>query len=114
MPINIKFYERSNGRVPVKDEIDKLDNVVRAEIIACLKNIEIKGFDANGVEFRQIDGKLWEIKIKTRGGGYRIFYTMLIVDVMVLLHTYKKETQKAPKNEIEIAIKRMKDALNNK
>ena len=112
--MQIKFYEKSNGRIPVKDEISKLDNVVKAEIVACLKNVEVRGLDANGVEFRQIDGKLWEIKLKTRGGGYRIFYTMLVVDVMVLLHIYKKETQKAPKKEIEIAIKRMKDILNNK
>ena len=109
--MNIKFYKKTNGRIPVKEEIDSLDNITKAELIASLKNIEIKGFDANGVEFRQIDGKLWEIKIKTRGAGYRIFYTMLMTDAMVLLHIYKKETQKAPQKEIEIAIKRMKDVL---
>lgn len=31
---------------------------------------------------------------------------------MILLHSYKKQSQKAPKNELEIAFKRLKDIIN--
>jgi len=57
--------------------------------------------------------KYREIKIRTQGGGYRFFYITLKKDTMVLLHAYKKQSQKAPKNEIEIALKRLKEVLND-
>ena len=54
-----------------------------------------------------IEGKLWELKI-TR---HRIFYVLIVGPVMVLLHAYKKQGQKAPPRELEVARKRMKGVL---
>lgn len=80
-------------------------------IFACLKNIEELGLDCPRVQFRQIKGKLWEIKIKTMHSNYRIFYVAIKSSIMVLLHMYQKQSQKAPKKELEIAIKRMLEVL---
>jgi phage-related protein len=48
---------------------------------------------------------MWEIKISSASGGYRIFYIGLKTNTntMVLLHAYKKQSQKAPKKEIDTA-----------
>jgi phage-related protein len=48
---------------------------------------------------------MWEIKIRSASGGYRIFYIGLKTNTntMVLLHAYKKQSQKAPKKEIDTA-----------
>jgi phage-related protein len=70
------------------------------------------GFDSPRVEFRQIEGKLWEIKIKLSSGGHRIFYLSLGKKKMTLLHAYKKQSQKAPSKEIEIAKTRMQEVMN--
>ena len=72
-----------------------------------LEQIEQHGFDAVRVQFRQIEGKLWEIKISS----HRVFYVMIESEEMILLHSYKKQSQKLPKKEKEIAIKRMKEIL---
>jgi phage-related protein len=85
----------------------------RARILACLKSIEEFGFDCPRVQFRQIKGSLWEIKIKTQSGGFRIFYVTVHSKTLVLLHAYKKQSQKAPKKEIEIAERRMIEVLND-
>lgn len=77
-----------------------------------MQDIERNNFNATRCEFRQIDGKLWEIKIKLPNTGYRIFYTIIEINLMILLHSYKKQSQKAPKNELEIAFKRLKDIIN--
>jgi phage-related protein len=77
------------------------------------KKYEELGFDCPRVDFRQISSKLWEIKIKAPGAGYRIFYVTLRKNVLVLLHAYKKQSQKAPKKEIAIAEKRLIEVLNN-
>lgn len=45
--------------------------------------------------------------------GYRIFYVTIKQSLTILLHAYKKQSQKAPKKEIEIAEKRMLEVLEN-
>ena len=55
--------------------------------------------------------KLWEIKIRAVKSGYRIFYVTVQKETLVLLHAYKKQSQKAPIKEIEIAEKRLLEVL---
>ena len=107
------FYQKRSGRVPVEEFIEKLHYKDRAKIAACLKSVEDLGFDSPRVQFRQIRGRLWEIKIKSYSGGYRIFYVSIGADNIVLLHAYKKQTKKAPLKEIDIAEKRMWEVTNN-
>lgn len=78
-----------------------------------MKSVEDLGFDCPRVNFRQIKGALWEIKISTQSAGLRIFYVTVRGGTLVLLHAYKKQSQKAPGKEIDIADKRMLEVLNN-
>lgn len=105
--MKIKFYRKNSGKQPVITFLDKLPAEESARIVACLQNVEKLGFDSPRVSFRQIRGSLWEIKIKTHRSGYRLFYVCLRGEHMVLLHAYKKQSQKAPKKEIELAEKRL-------
>lgn len=92
---------------PVKDFLDKLPRQQQAEIDAVLEDLQNYGLDAPLVSMRQIQGKLWEIRIAQA----RIFYAMIERDTMVLLHAYKKQSQKAPRYEIEKALRRMRELL---
>lgn len=76
-------------------------------MLAAIESIREFGLEGSGVVFKHITGKLWEIKISAQ----RVFYVVISGPEMVLLHAYKKESQKAPKNEIETAYRRMKDVL---
>jgi len=111
--MKIVFYTNARKTRPVYDFITKLAVKDRAKILACLSNIEALGFDSPRVQFRQIHGALWEIKIKTQSSGYRLFYVAIGSCTLVLLHAYKKQSQKAPKKEIEKAEKRMLEVINN-
>ena len=75
--------------------------------MAALDQIERHGFDAVRVQFRQIEGKLWEIRIS----AHRVFYVLIEREEMVLLHAYRKQGQKLPLKEREVAMKRMKELL---
>lgn len=110
--MRIIFYKPSKSS-PVSDFIKKLQSKDRLRILGCLKNIEELGFDCPRVQFRQIKGKLWEIKINTVSAGYRIFYVTIKQSVMILLHAYKKQSRKTPKKEIEMAERRMLEVINN-
>jgi len=114
--MEIVFYIKKNtNKCPVKEFIEKLQAKDRAKILACLKNVEELGFDCPRVQFRQIQGQLWEIKIRSASSGFRIFYVSMKkkINILVLLHAYKKQSQKAPKKEIEIAEQRMFEVLDN-
>ena len=111
--MRVVVYTRSNNKSPVKDFINKLGATDRARLLACLKNVEDLGLDSPRVQFRQIRGHLWEIKIRLQSTGVRLFYVVLKAKTLVLLHGYKKQSQKAPKKEIETAEKRMLEVLKN-
>jgi len=110
--MEVLFYQTAHGRAPVKTELDALPKKAQAHAYELLDGIETYGLNAPRVIFRQIRGKLWEIKIKLPGvGDYRIFYCMIQKDTMLLLNAFSKKTQKAPKQHIEVALKRMADAM---
>ena len=89
------------------DYINGLAKPERARVLEALDQIERRGLAAIRVQFRQIEGKLWEIKI----GSHRVFYVMIDGEEMVLLHAYKKQQQKLPIKERETALRRMKELL---
>jgi phage-related protein len=105
--VKVSFLRTASGRSPVLDYIQGLDKAERARVLAALDQIERYGFDAVRMQFRQIEGKLWEIKITM----HRVFYVVIEQGEMVLLHAYKKQGQRMPLREREVARKRMKELL---
>jgi len=109
--VQVLFYQTASGRSPVADELDDLPTRASAHAYELLEGIEQHGLSAPRVIFRQLEGKLWEIKMNLPGtGGYRIFYCMVQKETMLLLHAYAKKSQKAPKRELETAWHRLFDA----
>ncbi len=62
--MKVAFFSSNSGRCYVEDFIDDLSVSDKAAVIAVLKDIETYGLSAVGCQFRQKEGKLWEIKIK--------------------------------------------------
>jgi phage-related protein len=56
---------------------------------------------------RRIKGKLWELQ----PGNMRFFYFIYIEQRFVILHRYRKQSQKAPQQEVDLAMKRMKELM---
>ena len=106
--MRIEFYQTARGRSPVVDYIQELPLEERALVDAVLDDIGTHGLKAPLVSMRQIEGKLWELRIPPRT---RIFYVMIEGTRMILLHAYKKQSQKAPPREIETARRRMAEFI---
>ena len=109
--MRISFHRSSSGKSYIEGFLNKLSVEDRSAILAVFQDIRDYGLSAIGCQFRQLEGKLWEIKIRSFGGGYRFFYVMLERDHMYVLHSYKKQGQKAPKLELELAQKRLKEVI---
>jgi phage-related protein len=105
--MDVRYYQSPGGGKPVEDYLDALPEDERARVAAVLADIATNDLDGSTAVTRQIEGKLWELKISR----HRVFYVVIIGPVMVLLHAYKKQSQKAPRHEIEVAMARMKRVL---
>ena len=109
--MDILFYKTNSGRAPVTRFIDEQPLRDQASILAVLHEVEVEGFQAKGAIFRQLDGKLWEIKIKAPSGGYRLLYVLVHSTKMMILHAFQKKTQKTPPIELALAKKRLMEVL---
>jgi phage-related protein len=105
--VRVTFFKTGSGRSPVLEYILDLAKPERARLLEALDQIEHYGFKATRMQFRQIEGKLWEIK----ASAHRVLYVVIDRDEMVLLHAYKKQGQKLPLKERDIAIHRMRELL---
>ncbi len=110
--MKVIFYKNPSGRSPVQDFIEGLPKSEYADFYEVRRGVEKWGLAFSEVEFRQLQGKLWKIKFRTKGGRYRIAYMLVEAEVMVWLHIFKKTRQKTHSNDLKTAIKRMKEVIN--
>ncbi len=109
--MKVAFYISASGRQPVEEFITSLPKADQARFRDVFNGIQTYGLNCPRVQFRQLRGKLWEIKFSTSSGGYRIAYVLLQKDLMIWLHVFKKTTQKTTLQDLEIAEKRMKEII---
>lgn len=110
--MKVTFAASSSGKSYFERFIANLSVGDRATVLAVFQDIVEYGLQAKGCGFRQIEGKLWEVKIRTSTGGSRFFYILLNQNHMHVLHSYKKQGQKAPKKELDLARKRLREVAN--
>ena len=103
----IGFYEDRRGRSPVVEFMNRLPAKDRAKINNALRLLENYGTALGMPHARPIEGRLWEL----RPGGVRLFYFVYTSRQFVLLHGYRKQSQKAPDREIALAKRRMEELL---
>ncbi len=58
---------------------------------------------------KHLEGALWEMRMKGRSGIARAVYVTAVGRRVVVVHIFEKKTQKTPRREIEIALKRAKE-----
>jgi phage-related protein len=102
---SIFFYKDRRGKCPPLDFIEGLPVIEQAKIRNALRLLQEFGKNLGMPHGKPIQGKLWEL----RPGGIRLFYFAYIEKQFVILHGYRKQSQKAPGREIEIALKRMEE-----
>ncbi len=105
---DIKFYENNRGDECVKDFIRNQDNITKAKVARIIDLLTIYGPNLGLPYSRNMKNGLYELRIMGKS-SIRIFYIFMIEKKIILLHGFKKKSQKTPKNEIEIARKRQKE-----
>ena len=113
----IEIYEDKKGQSQIMDWIKELDRNPTKENKSTLKKLyyQIERLEYDGTFVgeplvKQIEGKLWEL----RPIPNRVFFATLEDNQLILLHQFRKKTQKTPKKELELAEKLKQEYLNKK
>jgi phage-related protein len=59
------------------------------------------------VSLRQLEGKLWEIRV----GRHRVAYVVVTGPEIVLLHAFKKQGRRTSRDDLDVARRRAKEIL---
>jgi phage-related protein len=103
----IRFYEDRRGKSPVLDYIASLPAKDRAKISNMLELLKEFGTSLGMPHARRIEGSLWEL----RPGENRFFYFLLTGRQFVILHGFRKKSMRTPEKEIQTALRRMNELL---
>ena len=107
--MKVVFYLSDNGRSPVETELAKLDRANRSKVFSLMKILENQGLNMQEPHVKSLGKGLLELRISIHPGQYRVVYFVFERDTAVMLHSFKKKTQKTPKKDLDLAMKRMKN-----
>ena len=115
----IEFYETKDGKCPTWDFLEALRlkaptnkdaRIQHKQASLYIELLQQNGTHMNAEITKHLDDGIWEL----RPGNNRVFYFFYQNDTYVLLHQFRKKSQKTPKREIEKAKTERNDYLRRK
>lgn len=102
-------YESVNGDKPVEEFIKSLEEKAQIKVARTLDYLEEFGLEGGHSNIKKLTGTLlWELRI-LESDSIRIFYVTITGKIFLLLHGFKKKSQRTSKQETNIAQKRLKE-----
>ena len=94
----------------IKGLLDDLPRDIRASFERIAGLIRTNGLEQVHEPYvKHLEGPLWEMRLSGRSGIARAVYVTAIGKRVVVVHVFGKKTQKTPRREIVIALKRAKE-----
>lgn len=106
--IEVRFFMTEGGDEPVREWLKNLPKEDRATIGEDIRTVQF-GWPLGMPLVRKLEPDLWEVRVDVTDGIGRVFFTMSD-NMMLLLHGFKKKSQKTPQGELELARQRLKKA----
>jgi phage-related protein len=95
----------------VQAALSALPRDIRATFERIVRLIQEHGLERVREPYvKHLEGRLWEMRMKGKDGIARAAYVTATGRRVVVVHVFVKKTQKTPRREIEIALRRAKDA----
>ena len=103
------IYYDENNKSPVVEFIQNQNAQEQAKILREIDLLEEFGLFLGMPHIRKIKSikNIWELRIKHSSILFRILFFTIKDGKFVLLHGFRKKTNKTPKKELNIAFKRM-------
>ena len=103
---SVEFYVDARGNSPVLEFLGALSEADRAKVARVLAFVREFGPLLRMPHVRRV-GELWEL----RPGAIRLFYFRHTARRFVILHGFRKKTQRTPRKEMALARRRLADFL---
>lgn len=108
MEFEVTFYKDNSDNNPIEEfllELEKSNKELVARTRQGIEKLRNRFYHKEPLS-KYIEPGLWEIRIKAED-VLRILYTFRKGQIIILLHVFIKKQQKTPRNELEIARKRL-------
>ena len=116
---NIDFYETSDGYSDIQDFLESLRakassvkdaRIQYGQVARCIELLQENGTNLPAQIAKHLDDEIWEL----RPGDNRVLFFYFDHGTYVLLHHFRKKTQKTPPRELARAKSEMKDYIARK
>jgi phage-related protein len=96
----------------VRAALDALPDDIGAAFLRIAQMIQSHGLERMREPYvKHLEGPVWEMRMKGKDGIARAAYITATGRRVVVVHVFVKKTQKTPRREIAIALKRAKEFL---
>lgn len=94
----------------VREELEILPVDIRASFLRISRLIETYGLDrVHEPYIKHLEGRLWEMRMRGADGIFRAAYVTAVGRRVVVVRVFPKKTQKTPRREIELALRRARE-----
>ena len=105
------FYESADGKSPVEDFIESLDDRAQDRFILKKQLLQNLGPQLRYPHTDHIEEGIFELRFKGGVGQVRVLFFFFYGKRIIFSHGFVKKTEKTPRMEIEIARRRKNDFL---
>ena len=103
------YYTSESHDNPVQLFLDNLESREQSKILRILQYIREYGLISVLPHVKKLSGlPVWEIRVLGRD-SIRVLYVVPTELTVLVLHGFRKKTQKTPKKEIRMALERYRD-----
>jgi len=94
----------------VAAEIEALPADMQARFLRLSERIAEVGLERlSEPHVKHLEGKLWELRLTGRDGIARALYVTAVGRRVVVVRAFVKKTQKTPRSEVELALRRARE-----
>jgi phage-related protein len=101
---NIQYFNSD-----IESKILSLPNGLLARYLRLTDMMIVHGSNLGLPHTKSLSNGLFELRLKSKEGIGRVFYCTKVGKNIVMLHSFVKKSQKIPKNEMDIALKRLRE-----
>lgn len=105
----VDFYRDDNDWRPVEEYLQSLPDKHLGKVLQIIRMLKERGPNLPYPYSRPIEGRLRELRAQYANAKYRIFYYGSKKRELILLHAFRKKTDKTPEGDKQLALERMKD-----
>jgi phage-related protein len=107
--LRVVFFRTETGNEPVRAWLHEMSKEAKRIIGEDIKTVQF-GWPLGMPLVRKLEARLWEVRSNIPDGIARVLFTIIDND-MILLHAFKKKSQKTPTQDLSLARFRLKQLM---